>query len=344
MFTKHKQGFTLIELLTVIAIIGILAGMIVMGMSRAMEKAKLARCANTLNQIRNSMVSYFTDNRECFPPAYGFLIKAAPPLGSPPIAQAQHTEYFFLKPYMAYLKAHRKFELYDEFSVSHDTNADGQIQFMEYSPIGTKTGPETYVFDQPRVCVYHAPSAEEANEQRPFVYMPVSQAQAKQMAQYYWNVMASGDILRGATAAVWDNAGTPQAPTLNFPPPRYDAFVLVSVGPNGDAGGVVPNLMPACAMTCDDEELFNFTALRGYYLATRDLNSNGTPDFDFRGRVGGAAEDATPASYEGIVIESSTTPKQTATLPGWVCMLPSQLPYAGGEMMPGPGPIILKYP
>ncbi|MDQ1257149.1 MAG: hypothetical protein QG656_1751 [Candidatus Hydrogenedentes bacterium] len=334
MATQYRHGFTLIELLTVIAIISILAGMIVMGMARLMESTKVARCATTMNQLRNSMVSYYADNRECFPPAYGFLIKPAPPFGSDPIDESLHGEYFFLKPYMAYLKAHRKFELYDEFSVSHDTNSDGHIQFMEYSPIGTKTGVDSYVFNPPRVCPYHAPSVEEANEQRPFVYMPVNLAQAKQVIEYYTNIIAGGNILQGTTATIWDTSQTAsvKTPVLNFPPSRYDAFVLVSVGPNGDAGGVVPGLVPGYGLTCDDEEVFNVSALRGYYLATRDLNENGAPDFDFRGRVRGAAEDADPASYEA------------KDLPGWCCLLPSQLPYNGGEMMPGPGPIILKYP
>ena len=59
----RKSGFTLIEILVVMAIIGILAGLLFPGVSAAMNSAKKARTGNVCHQLKNSISAYFTEYR-----------------------------------------------------------------------------------------------------------------------------------------------------------------------------------------------------------------------------------------------------------------------------------------
>lgn len=59
MFFNNKQkGFTLIELIIVIAIIGILSSVILIGVNSAKEKARDARRKMEINQIEKALVFY----------------------------------------------------------------------------------------------------------------------------------------------------------------------------------------------------------------------------------------------------------------------------------------------
>lgn len=63
----RTKGFTLIELLVVIAIIGLLASIVMAGLSKAKSKARYARTVTELQQISTAMELYYEDNGS-YPP------------------------------------------------------------------------------------------------------------------------------------------------------------------------------------------------------------------------------------------------------------------------------------
>ena len=56
-----RKGFTLIELLIVIAIIGILSGIVLSSLSTAREKAKIAKALAEISQIETSLILLVDD-------------------------------------------------------------------------------------------------------------------------------------------------------------------------------------------------------------------------------------------------------------------------------------------
>lgn len=58
LFKKARKGFTLVELLTVIAIIGILAGLAMPAISMGMDQARRMTASNNLGQIAKAYVAY----------------------------------------------------------------------------------------------------------------------------------------------------------------------------------------------------------------------------------------------------------------------------------------------
>lgn len=63
----RSAAFTLIELLTVIAIIGILAGILIPVVGRVRTSARTAVCLSNLRQVHTGIMGYVTDNRGYFP-------------------------------------------------------------------------------------------------------------------------------------------------------------------------------------------------------------------------------------------------------------------------------------
>ena len=67
----HKQGFTLIELLVVITILAILAGAAVPYVQNYLDDARISTAKSDLNELRNAIMRYETDNSEFFNPGFG---------------------------------------------------------------------------------------------------------------------------------------------------------------------------------------------------------------------------------------------------------------------------------
>jgi len=78
---RRSRGFTLIELLVVIAIIGVIAALLLPGLSRARSKSQRTTCLNNLKQINLGLRMYADDNNDTLPntnavtSAYKGLIK-----------------------------------------------------------------------------------------------------------------------------------------------------------------------------------------------------------------------------------------------------------------------------
>ncbi|WP_232767419.1 DUF1559 domain-containing protein [Geminisphaera colitermitum] len=65
--SRASSAFTLIELLTVIAIIGILAGIILPTIGKVRETARRAQCVSNLRQIANATLLFADDHRGILP-------------------------------------------------------------------------------------------------------------------------------------------------------------------------------------------------------------------------------------------------------------------------------------
>lgn len=264
MKTARKWGFTLIELLVVIAIIGILAGLVSVALPRALERAKIADVEADFNAIRTALTQYYTEN-ESYPPGYGFRTW-------PPDEPGNYTQ-----TYMAYIGLFGAQDFHDRFSANYDANRNDTIDLLEYVPYNMGTDTFEPIGTLPIYAGGLGVVGRMKDEQRPYIYAPYF---SKQMDNVKRTIVAAG-------GQVWDgNAwNTDFDTTLGYPPPRYDGFVLISVGPEENSHGVAspPDMTTFIGSTPD--YIYNILALRAAYLGSRDVNENGILDFDFRART-----------------------------------------------------------
>lgn len=280
------KGFTLLELITVIAVITILASITLTVGPRMIERAKLRRLDNALRQVATALAAYYADNAT-YPPAYGYVGSVNAHPANAPANAAGDPSYYNLMPYMFRLREHGSETMYDQFSSSYDTDRDGRLSLLEFSPHGRRQPDGSYAFEWnswPRYLGQVTPAlAEDIERQlsaqsRPFIYLPVNKQQFSR-AQKYWLAHHAEYAQR------WD-PNDPDFPNLTFPPRTYDAYVLISVGPGGSTFGLLPEPLGVPPEQANNyRDLYHITALRAYFMATRDLNANGILDFDYRART-----------------------------------------------------------
>lgn len=69
----RRLGFTLTELLTVIAIIGVLAGILIPVVGRVRESAAIATCSSNLRTLHQASALYVADHKGEYPPNHGTM-------------------------------------------------------------------------------------------------------------------------------------------------------------------------------------------------------------------------------------------------------------------------------
>lgn len=279
----RAAGFTLIELLTVIAIISILAGLTAVALPRALERARITDATSDMKGIADSLHGYYTDNGT-YPPGYGYQL----------FQDNASSVVFNHHPYMGDIGINKALKAYDRFSQNYDTNGDSVLSRLEFIPLPNDhqpplyTPPPTSFLDMPAdqdpypggEPVANEDVPERENEQRPYVYVPYYKKDIDRMRRI------AGENWDGV---VWNNAF--MTDDTIYPPPQYDAFVLLSVGPLENTRGLIvpPNGDDAYLATTyaatDSARAYYILAMRAAYLATRDATEDGQLDFDYIART-----------------------------------------------------------
>ncbi len=275
----RAAGFTLIELLTVIAIIAILAGLTAVALPRVLARAKIADVETDFGAIRTSLAAYATDYGT-YPPAYGYRMFLDRPIDNANSPVYKHQDYTLDIGIEGALK------LYDRFSENYDTNQDGNLSRLEFIPLPGDDGASSWLLrglldtpypgDQPVTSLQ-----KRVDTQRPYVYVPYYKKNIDRMKRI------AGNAWDGAS---WNGNFIPDDNSGIVPPPTYDGFVLISVGPlNHTRGMLKPPGDETAWLNSTGESMpqneYFVLGLRAAYLATRDADDNGLLDFEYRTRT-----------------------------------------------------------
>lgn len=304
MNVPSRRGFTLIELLTVIAIISILAALTATVLPRVLERAKISTTVNNFSQVRTALTTYYSDHGT-YPPAYGYINFDS---RDKVLAGTVTPDDRFHQPYLAFMGFFRNFDIYDNWAENYDTNRDGRLELFEFQPVLESEFPANKPFP-PLYDGFGGVTGRRDTEKRPFVYVPVNLRRLQRVRNYYAGVAQNIDLFQGMYARVWDPTDPVNGRFISNilgPASRYDAFVLISPGPQGDTGGILSDMADPSAgldtenpankfIPLDFAGAYHIMALRIFYLATRDANDNGALDFDFRTRT--KADEASPGAY-----------------------------------------------
>jgi prepilin-type N-terminal cleavage/methylation domain-containing protein len=112
---SNERGLTLVETLVVIAVIGLLAGLLLPAIQSSREAARRASCQNNLRQIGLALASHHTSHAK-FP--HGILPMGRAPSGKPFAAPSPLSVHAQLLPYLELSAIFNSFNLhgYDAFS------------------------------------------------------------------------------------------------------------------------------------------------------------------------------------------------------------------------------------
>jgi len=315
---KRRRGFTLIELLTVIAIIGILAGFIAAGLPRALMAAKLSKLDNTFLQIRNILTEYLVAHGT-FPPAYGYLDRDAVKfikqeggnIALASLADLQELQTgnpynydspvrpVYTRPWMDFLENHNNRDLYDNFAIAYDSDRDQRISRLEFSPSGllNNAASQLYDFDKGKWRYVYPHSQLDGEmqeqillqEQRPMFYFPVNLRQFRKVSND-WHKKGQPSNPR----PIYDTSnpnGLDVLASMNFPPPNYDSYVLISAGPSANTWRIIVDFTNSVLEEGNYSPAYYYHVLgmATYFMATRDAENNGEGDgeldFDYRART-----------------------------------------------------------
>lgn len=286
-----RGGFTLIELLVVIAIITILAGLTAVAVPRALETARMTDVDADFHAIATILQQYYTDH-STYPPGYGYLLFKQ---------RSGEPDRYNHHPYTFDTGIEGVTKLYDRFSQDFDTNNDDVLQRLEFLPVEMlpPDPSDPYLILDPGLLAalpYPGGGGLEAfdtnkkrgNSPRPYVYIPYNTRDIKRMKRVI-NDPANDSIRNELYLGRWHEDYIPDGSASQIPPPEYNAFVLISVGPLEDTRGVITPAEDENAWlsaTGEDPRLYYYVlGMRAAYLATRDLNENALLDFDYRARI-----------------------------------------------------------
>jgi hypothetical protein len=297
---KKSFGRTLGEIFVVIFIIGAMSAFVFLGIPGP-HGPPGSDARNTMSQVRLVLEEYYADHGS-YPPAYGYLDtivlnELTPEERTGTLAPGQvdpefndrpscvpdangdcYTDrYFVSRHYMHFTNNFEIDDLYDRFALDdNDTDFDNYISRLEYVPDGGKDRSVTQY------------STHVVDGGRPFVYVPVNMRQFKQVAREWIQNWKNDDNRSALGPRPNDSFARNSAlEEMHFPPRQYDAYVLMSVGPDRNTRGLLYDVIGrTTALHADNYNpnyYYHVAAMASFFMATRDLNIVNTTD----GYVGG---------------------------------------------------------